>query len=883
MDPNTHSNFNFYPVETLVDPLSAGVPVLTPNLRLARRIRLSWGRWLAAQGKAAWETPRIMSLDHWWQEGYHQRCLAGDELPMLLTAQQERALWLDCVTAAGHIPLLRPGVAAELAADAYRNLQLWNIDWRRGAVRQQFQFSEDSAVFLEWAAAFESRLENLGLATLPALVPVLAERCPVDELVLAEFDDIAPSYLSALERQAGDVSHHQQAAGQARCYLQACDAHRGELEAAARWVHGQYRENPDRRLAILLPQLQQERAEIERLLHREFGSDPRRPDTLPVNFSAGVPLSDCGPVRAALQLLALPAREHKLAELGRVISSRYRDSTAIHGERQAWLQLSRDAREPVSSAQLRHAIGRFTAEGAPSSALQNVLLEAGQPRLLRNNRPTQQWPDHFAALLAELGWPGAGPLDSLEYQQVEQFYRALSSLVELSPLQAAMDYPSALAALEQICSGSVFQAQTADAPIQVLGTLEAAGLEFDALWICNMGAGEWPQAARPNPFIPVAIQRAASMPHADAHRELAYAERLMGHLQRSSATLIASYASREEDVAVAPSALVAGYSPLPAHQASLWPHYWQRGEGPRLEVIDMPAAPAVSESEAGEIAGGSAIFGNQAQCPFRAFARHRLDAQPLPDPQVAITAAERGAILHDALYLLWGELGSQQALKALDAPARRLLAERSAATAIDSFREGPGRRENPGLLQLEQARLTELLVRWLAVEVERADFVVSDRELRREIELSGLRVTLRVDRVDLLPNGRRLLIDYKSGDARTKQWLGLRPEEPQLPLYTRLFPAQDVEGVSFAVLRHRDTEYRGLARSSQGSGIADDIAAATSRNDAEQPDWDALQLHWDAAIDRLTREFLEGNASVSPLDPNRSCTFCGLEALCRIS
>ncbi len=882
MEPNKLSNYDFYPVEPLVEPLSDSVPVLTPNLRLARLIRRSWGRWLAAQGHNAWQTPCVMSLDHWWQDCYRQRSLAGDELPALISPQQERALWLECVQGSGHIALLRPAAAAELAAEAYRNLRLWDMDWRHGSLRQQFQFSEDSALFLEWAMAFEARLERLGLATLPALVPTLAQRCPVAQLVITEFDELAPMYRAALDAQAGSIIEHRQHSAEADCYLQACDTHRAELEAAVAWAFDQHREAPTRRLAILLPQLQQERSEIERLLHRRFGSDPRRPDTLPVNFSAGIPLSACGPVQAALNLLALPAREHSISDVGRMINSRYRDRQALEQEQQAWLQLCRNAREPVSPAQFRQLLARSLDDNARSSALQRVLLEVAQPRSLRSSTLMVEWPDRFAALLSQFGWPGSGPLDSLEYQQVEQFYQLLSSLAELAPLQASLDYPQALAALEQACSNSVFQAQSPDAPIQVLGTLEAAGLQFDALWICNMGAGEWPPAPRPNPFIPVALQRRAGMPHADAQRELAYAERLMAHLRRSTTRLVASYATQEDEVTVAPSALVADFETLPDITAHHWPGYWQRSDGALLESIVEDTAPAVADEEAAGIAGGSAILGNQAQCPFRAFARHRLEAHPIPDPQVAISAADRGAILHEALYHLWGELGSQQALKRLDEPSRRLLAERSAGVAVDSFRQGRGRYENPGLLDLEHTRLIRLLLRWLEVEIERSDFIVSDREVRHDVELGSLSLTLRVDRIDLLPNGRRLLIDYKSGDARPRQWLGQRPEEPQLPLYTRLFPPEEVEGISFGILRHSNTEYRGLARTAQGSGIGDDIARETGRTDAEQPDWDALQLHWDGALEALIREFLAGHAAVAPLDPRRTCTYCGLDALCRI-
>ena len=51
-----------------------------------------------------------------------------------------------------------------------------------------------------------------------------------------------------------------------------------------------------------------------------------------------------------------------------------------------------------------------------------------------------------------------------------------------------------------------------DAPIQVLGVLESAGLEFDALWVSGLTDDVWPMHARPNPFIPPALQRRRGFP-----------------------------------------------------------------------------------------------------------------------------------------------------------------------------------------------------------------------------------------------------------------------------------------------------------------------------------------------------------------------------------
>ena len=46
---------------------------------------------------------------------------------------------------------------------------------------------------------------------------------------------------------------------------------------------------------------------------------------------------------------------------------------------------------------------------------------------------------------------------------------------------------------------------------------------------------------------------------------------------------------------------------------------------------------------------------------------------------------------------------------------------------------------------------------------------------------------MRIDRIDRLADGARVLIDYKSGLADA-DWRGERPDNPQLPLYALLRP-----------------------------------------------------------------------------------------------
>ena len=72
---------------------------------------------------------------------------------------------------------------------------------------------------------------------------------------------------------------------------------------------------------------------------------------------------------------------------------------------------------------------------------------------------------------------------------------------------------------------------------------------------------------------------------------------------------------------------------------------------------------------------------------------------------------------------------------------------------------------------------------WLALEKKRPPFQVIEQETERSLELSGLRLRLKIDRIDQLEDGGQLLIDYKTGMTSIQDWLTERLRQPQLPLY----------------------------------------------------------------------------------------------------
>ncbi|MGL4565951.1 MAG: PD-(D/E)XK nuclease family protein, partial [Halioglobus sp.] len=387
------------------------------------------------------------------------------------------------------------------------------------------------------------------------------------------------------------------------------------------------------------------------------------------------------------------------------------------------------------------------------------------------------------------------------------------------------------------------QPATADCNVQVLGPLEAAGLGFDQLWLCGMQADRWPAAARPNPFIPQLLQRRLNMPHASAQREWNFALALMDQFTRSTDVLHASYCRLLDDVPQLPSALLECFAPAQAQVVAAIDPAWARQRAGRLlETLDDQLAPALEPAELSSISGGSALLEDQSQCPFRAFAKRRLGVEPRSAANLALSAADRGALLHEALNALWARLIDQRSLLALGNAEEADVVEAAAQHAIAAFPARRRRLLGPAYWRLEGQRMASLLREWLALERQRGEFLVLQREQDISLDLGGLPLRLRVDRIDQLPDGSRVIIDYKSGVGKVQDWLGQRPAKPQLLLYAIAAP-DAAAALAFAQMRPRDARFIGLGRIAAAPGISAELGKA-AREYINDADWEALNDYW---------------------------------------
>ena len=526
-----------------------------------------------------------------------------------------------------------------------------------------------------------------------------------------------------------------------------------------------------------------------------------------------------------------------------------------------------------TGATRRRAAGRRPADDQPAEAALSAPCHC--PRLAAHldaltaeldALPAQDtpgaWAGHLQRLLVSTGWPGDAPLDSHEFQQHERFKRMFSELATLGKVTPRLGLGDAVALLRGIAQETLFQAESAPATVQILGPLEAAGMRFDAIWLLGMHDQAWPSPPRPDPLLPSGLQRELGMPHASAERELAFATSLTGRLTRACDELIASHAQFDGDRELRPSPLITD---------------WPLSDGAIL----------VTGKDVGAQAICTAAAMTQAMADSKAIpaARDQPGGAGLPAAQAACPNGFRSS-LDDVAAVLDDEVGIGRGLDPLGDSAQLadhgrerlhgLVAPLAAATLEDIGRRRPDL-FTARLRAIEARRLTALVLDWLETERSRAQpFRVAALERRQAVELAGLTLQTRADRIDELADGSLAVIDYKTGrHVSHAGWFDERPSEPQLPLYC-LDSGAPVSAALLARVRsdQKGCRFVGLSRD---EGFADGVETA---DQAAGLDWAHTLAHWQRALGTLAAEVADGRADPTPSP--EACEYCAFGALCRV-
>jgi len=870
--------------------------VLTPNRRLSRFIQQQYARYRDIQGQLAWPSLPCHVMSGWVQGLWvqlQQAAWSGTDRA-LLTSVQEAILWEQIIRQHSQgYELLNPRQTAAVAMDAWHKLLNWQLVPEQLRGRQM-----DQVLFRRWSVHYRDFCHTRKLTDSSQILEIIRQAVAAGSMPLPKridlygFDVIKPLERALLDSFATQGVRVQPVDFMKTAQVRhiALEDENAEIITAARWAADLLTQQPNAAdsisIGIVVPQLTTSHARVERLFQNVF-----EPQHLLVsnarhvagfNISVAQPLKQMPLVQAALQALQLNRRELEMEQVSQVLRSPFIASLQ-ELPRRALLEADLRAQLlTLRPARLRAAAGaQRGASGPRCPDLFRRLQEfynLGRNEQVRR-RPPGEWVTVFAAQLSALGWPGERTLDSLEFQQLQLWREVLANLGGLDAVCGPCNAETAISYLEQLLQHAPFHARTSDSPVQILGLLEAAGMLFDHVWVMQMDNQSWPQLPQPNPLLPIRQQAELGMPGGSVVEELQYARTLTKRLAGSAGQVLFSYSRFRGDAELQPSPLLEEYSAITSGELPLImpvDYYRELYQTAALVAETDRYGPRITDPAS--VRGGTQILKDQAACQFRSFARHRLRAREIEQAQPGISALDHGLLLHKVLEIIWRRIQSQEPLLQFNQDELVELIQSAISEGFSTMPADwlPGQR----LRLLESRRLFALLSDWLELEKQRRPFTVLLSESETELQLAGLPLRVRYDRIDELADGGWFVIDYKTGQARIGDWAGPRPDEPQIPIYC-LANEQRISGAAFGVLNAKETAFKGVA-------ITEDIApgiitpAALSKVDLPR-DWRGILQHWRSVLEVLAREFIEGAAAVDPKSIASSCRYCALPGLCRIA
>ncbi|MDZ7833175.1 MAG: PD-(D/E)XK nuclease family protein [Desulfobacterales bacterium] len=882
------------PHSKIWEKIEQGAAVVTVNRRLARHLTGEYAARNMAAGRSAWETPDIFPYSAWLENLYDALLInpalaSAEKWPDRLSPTQELWIWESVIRDSDYgRGLLQAQAAAKTAQQAWRLCRQWRIDIRQLSHAPP----PDTEAFIDWLQNFTRwcRRENWVAASgLPDLVASAIRQSliePPETILFAGFDEYPPQMtdlfaaIQSVQKTvkliaAPSVSSHGE-----RVELPDTET---EITHAACWIRHLLTERPDQRIGVIVPDLEAVRQPIIRIfddiLHPDLVFSTDTDLERIYNISLGRPLADYPMVGLALAMLERGGGCIPLSILTGIMRSPFiggadaelasRSLFDARLRKTGETEFSVDAIYKKAEATGCHHLGRLLRA-----------LEAAAGGLSRPRLPSQ-WTTVFTSLLAALEWPGGRTLSSTAYQTLDAWQEAISRLAEMDRVLGQIPHARAVRLLRQILADTLFQPETGDRPVQVMGVLEAAGAAFDALWVMGVHNEAWPPPPRPNPFIPIWIQRKYHMRHASAEREYEYAKQITGRLTSTAPRVIFSSPRRQGDAELFSSPLIR-HLPLSDLDAGKIdpPQFWSDfRNAAAFERTADKTGPEVADGAF--VSGGTGLLKAQAECPFKAFVKYRLRTEALEAPVSGLSAAERGALVHRALEKLWETLQTHDALMRM--PETDLLAviEKTVTSAI---------REKSGLkpqtftrrfTALETDRLIALITEWLEKERERAPFAVQHREAELPVMICGFGLKTYADRIDQLADGRLVIIDYKTSTPTLNDWFTRRMAEPQLPLYASSLN-EPLAAVLFGQVRKGEARFIGVA---DAEGIAPGVCAIEKDN-RQAPEYASLREllpQWRARLEDLGNEVKSGYAAVSPTAIYQSCRYCDFAPICRIN
>lgn len=887
-------------IDEAVGAALEGATVATANTRAARNLLRQCSLRKRA-GDGAWRTPVVLPLaaliDGLWRSAQ----IAGALDTMLLSDLQQQQLWATVIRQSPVADaFVNRNQFASLAANAWQAIHAYRIPLRSAA----FRTTAESSSFLNWANAYADCLARArwtdSSTQIDRLLPVLeaVKQYLPGRMLLVGFDQLTPQQRELMEALSaqGVAVHELTADCGAAMQVRATRLPDGtaELTAAAGWARAHLEAEPSATIGVVVAGLSRMRDKVEQIfcdvLHPErrlaTGGDAR----LAFDISLGQPLSHSPIVRPILTFVRLLSGAVSFADFSSWVRSPFFGAFGQRAQVRGQLDHFLVGRLGASVT-LEAACGALEKANAAEFACAELIAAMRRAReFAGDQRPASpsRWIDAISKLIGASRWPGERDglvLTSEEYQARESWEDLLAEIGSLDLVRPRMELREAVTFIAEGASAKIFKPRNQGAPIQVMGELEAAGSAFDRLWIAGWSDDQWPARSVANSLIPIALQREHDLPHSSAAGDFAFARAVTERLLQSAPEVIVSWPASDEDRELRPSRLLKAIPFLDSNELRVSvPEPWtDRFDSVSLECVQDYRSPAVGDGELHS--SGTRIVELQSNCPFRAFVEYRLFAREQRSAEAGLAPMNRGKLVESALQFAWETLRDRFTLENCGESHLREIIADSIEQAFREVNLTPADTWERRCFELERTRLSDLIYEWLQFEKLRDDFRNLAHQQKCDLELGGLRLHGFIDRIDCLPDGSWVIIDYKTGQSSytVSQWASPRPVRPQLPLYAvallRQPPKPIISGVAFGLVNRRGCGLTGVSTRPQILG----------KKSSRVPPLEEFLQAWEPELERIAGDFTRGDARIAPKYPPGSgrstCeeSHCHLHAVCRVA
>jgi probable DNA repair protein len=638
------------------------------------------------------------------------------------------------------------------------------------------------------------------------------------------------------------VEHRQAPEDAAQGKLLCFENTESELRAAGAWCRQVLQQDPHQRVAVVVTNLEQDAERYSRLVREglapgwQWGGESYKAT---VNVSYGRRLSEYPACAIALLLLRWLYSELTSGEVSLLLRTAVTGKRDLGGRSRAELHLRRlPDRRWTPAMLLQEFEGRKEKADSDDWFARLEILNKLRAELPRRASPSV-WALLFDTTLKHFNWPGDESLDSAAFQLVNRWRELLNDLARLELVSPALTATEAVGRLMTMAGESMFQPEVEHSLVQLLGPLEAAGMEFDQIWISGLSSASWPPPGRPLALVSRSLQRGHGMPDAEPQDTLDYAHRVLARLAASASAYACSYALTDGDTQQAATDLLVEYQ-LESDTTVTDPG-WHAAA--LVAVADtciekFDPVPVVTDDE--HVSGGAASLQRQLEEPFSAFVMGRLGVRSLQAISQGLVASLRGNLIHDTLYRLYRDLPAQAEIAGWD---RDEIGLRTKRAANGAFRRHERNADDVlrALLQLEKERVLKLVQRVVALDRSRDTFRVAAVEQSLSASIEGIHLNIRVDRIDQLDNEELVILDYKTGMHRQFLAGDGEPRDMQLVVYACAVN-ETVSDLGLVNIDSRAVDIDGAGRT-----ITPDL------------DWDGALAEWRDRVEAGAREMHQGD------------------------